>query len=298
MIGAGPLAAGVTPACGGRLTSLRLQRSQGAVDILRPASPRALAQGEPYGMAGFPLVPYSGPIFGGGFSQAETFHALARNSPAEPVTTHGEGWVSAWSIVDSGADRLLLRFDHRPSPGRFPFAYRALLEYRVHPAGLDIDVTLINRDYRPMPAGFGFHPYFPRGANTRLTFDATGCWPPDAAEAVNQGCGPLPPALDFAAGQPIDEFVIDRCFEGWDGRALLEQPDDGLAVEITADPVFGKLQIYSPCDYPYVCVEPVSNANDGFNRAAAGVAGHGVVTLDPGRRLTGRVGLAIIDRQS
>jgi hypothetical protein len=36
-------------------------------------------------------------------------------------------------------------------------------------------------------------------------------------------------------------------------------------------------------------VEPVSNANDGFNRMARGVVGHGVAVLEPGRRLSGRI---------
>jgi aldose 1-epimerase len=120
-----------------------------------------------------------------------------------------------------------------------------------------------------------------------VTFDATGCWPPDAAETVHLGCGPPVPGLDFAAGQAIDAYVIDRCFEGWDGVCRIEQPEDGIALRLTADAAFGKLQIYSPWGYPYVCIEPVSNANDGFNRAAIGVAGHGVVALEPGRRLAG-----------
>ena len=45
----------------------------------------------------------------------------------------------------------------------------------------------------------------------------------------------------------------------------------------------------SPWDYPYVCVEPVTDANDGFNRAALDVPSHGVVVLEPGRRLAGTV---------
>ena len=57
--------------------------------------------------------------------------------------------------------------------------------------------------------------------------------------------------------------------------------------------VFSKLQLYSPWGYPYVCVEPVTNANDGFNRAAIGVAGHGVVALEPGRRLEGGLRIAL-----
>jgi aldose 1-epimerase len=284
---AGLLSATVTPGCGARLASLRLKRAGATVDLLRPATPAALADGDAYGFSGFPLVPYSGPIFGGGFAWSGTFHRLARNYPGEPVATHGEGWISPWSIETAGPDHLALGFDHRPAEGRFPFAYRARLDYRLEPRGLSIHLALTNRDHRPMPAGIGFHPYFPRHPTTRLTFDATGCWPPDAAETVHLGCQPAVPALDFAAGQPVDAYVIDRCFEGWDGVALIEQPADGISLRLTADPSFGKLQIYSPWGYPYVCVEPVSNANDGFNRAAIGVAGHGVVALDPGRRLKG-----------
>jgi galactose mutarotase-like enzyme len=53
--------------------------------------------------------------------------------------------------------------------------------------------------------------------------------------------------------------------------------------------VFGKLQIYDAWDYPYICIEPVTNANDGFNRAALNVASHSVVVLEPGRSLTGAI---------
>ena len=43
-------------------------------------------------------------------------------------------------------------------------------------------LALTNRDHRPMPAGMGLHPYFPKSPGTILTFDATGLWPADAPE--------------------------------------------------------------------------------------------------------------------
>ena len=61
---------------------------------------------------------------------------------------------------------------------------------------------------------------------------------------------------------------------------------------IEADPVFGKLQIYDAWDNPYICVEPVTNANDGFNRAALDVPSHAVVVLEPGRSLAGSITIA------
>jgi aldose 1-epimerase len=139
-----------------------------------------------------------------------------------------------------------------------------------------------------MPAGMGLHPYFPKEPGTILTFDHTGVWPPDAPEVVAEGCAPIEPGLDFRTGQDVGPLVLDRCFEGWDGVATLTAPD-GFTTRIEADPVFGKLQIYDAWDYPYICIEPVTNANDGFNRAAIGVPGHAVVTLEPGRALAGTV---------
>jgi aldose 1-epimerase len=86
----------------------------------------------------------------------------------------------------------------------------------------------------------------------------------------------------------VGTIVFDRCFEGWDGTATLTALD-GFTTTIEADSVFGKLQIYDAWDYPYICIEPVTNANDGFNRAALEVPGHAVVVLEPGRSLAGGI---------
>ena len=58
-----------------------------------------------------------------------------------------------------------------------------------------------------------------------------------------------------------------------------------------SEPVFGKLQIYDAWNYPYVCVEPVTNANDGFNLYDQGIEGSGVFELSPGESKTATVRL-------
>ena len=102
-----------------------------------------------------------------------------------------------------------------------------------------------------------------------------------------RGAGPVEPGLDFREGEDVAGLVLDRCYEGWDGVATLACADGSRTV-IEADPVFGKLQVYDAWDYPYICIEPVTNANDGFNRAALGVTGHAVVDLEPGESLSGQ----------
>jgi aldose 1-epimerase len=277
----------LAPGCGARLCAFRV----GDYDVLRPGSPEALAAATPYGFSAFPLLPYSGPIFGGGFTFRGTFHPLARNVPAEPTATHGEGWIRPWAVTDRAEKSMTLRFDYAPAENGFPFAWRGEMTYRLDGARLGIAMTLTNRDHRPMPAGMGFHPYFPKTPGTTLTFDATGLWPADAPEAVRLGAGPIEPGLDFRRGQDVAPLALDRCYEGWDGRAVLVR--DGRETTIVADRIFGKLQVYDAWSYPYVCVEPVTNANDGFNRAALDVPGHAVVTLAPAESLAGSMTIAL-----
>jgi aldose 1-epimerase len=286
-LSAGPYELRVVPALGGRIVSFRHERR----DLLRPTPDEVLDAPRVYGFAGFPLIPYSGPLFGPGFSFAGITHSLARNVPEEPSATHGEAWVGSFTVTAKAPDRLDLVYEHETREGTFPFRFRGGLSYELSEQGLRIGLSVTNRDHRLMPAGLGFHPYFPKPPGTILTFNAVALWPPDAPEAVDLGCGPLEPGLDFTAGQDVSSIVADRLYEGWDGRAALTAPD-GWRTVITADGVLDKLQLYSAWDYAYVCVEPVSNSNDGFNRMAAGVPCHGVRIVEPGRTIGGTIGIA------
>lgn len=277
----------VAPACGARIASFKARGH----DVLRPASALGLRSGKCYEFAGFPLLPYSGPIFGGGFHFGGQFFPLKRTVPEEPTATHGEGWVRPWTIVSQEAHRLVVEMDHHPAEGEFPFAWRGEIVFRLEDDGLAIELDLSNRDHRPMPAGIGFHPYFPKSPGTMMRFDALGLWPPDSEDAVALPCGPLHPGLDFTQPRDVSAMVLDRCYEGWGGVVELAHAD-GRHVSITAGGALRKLQIYDAWDYPYICIEPVSNANDGFNRLALGVPCHGVHVLEPGRCLQGNLHIA------
>lgn len=285
----GPFELVLAPDCGARLVALRA----GGRDLVRPASRQALDQGSVYGFGGFPLMPYSGPIFSGGFQHAGVFHPLARTVREEPTATHGEGWIRPWTVVQRSTNAVTLVVDHNPEPGTFPFAWRGRMTMALDAGGLTLEMALTCRDHRPMPAGLGFHPYFPKPAGTRLRFEALAVWPPDAPETVDRSCVPIPPGLDFRDGPDVSAMVVDRCYDGWTGAAEIVAPD-GFSTLVCGSGALRRLQVYSAWDQPYVCVEPVSNANDGFNRADRGVPCHGIVLLEPGQTLAGglRIGPA------
>lgn len=278
----------VSPQFGARIVSFSTAKR----NILRPASPAALEKPLVCEFAGFPLMPYSGPLFGSGFSFAGSSHELGRTVREEPTATHGEAWISSFGIVEQGDAKLTLEMEHRPQTGTYPFAYRARVGFTLDDYGLAINLTLTSLHHAPIPGGIGFHPYFPRPPGTRLRFAAIGVWPADAPEAVNKGCGSMIDGLDFNNGQDVSLMVVDRLYEGWTGVAELTA-EDGFRTLISADSTLDKLQLYSPSGYPYVCVEPVSNANDGFNRMTAGVASHGVRLLEPNRSLEGNMRISV-----
>jgi aldose 1-epimerase len=280
----GPYALTVAPGFGARMVSFR----HAGRDVLRATPDAVLAKPTVYGFAGFPLMPYSGPLFGPGFTFAGIDHPLTRTVREEPTATHGEAWIEPFRIIDRSGAALALEMTHEPAPGRFPFRFRGHVRYSLSDEGLAILLRVTSGDHRPMPAGLGIHPYFPKHPGTRLRFASLGVWPPDAPEAVALGCQELIDGLDFADGPDVSAMVVDRLYEGWDGRAELAAAD-GFRTVIEADGVLDKMQIYSAWDYAYVCVEPVSNANDGFNRMAAAVPSHGVRVLEPGRSIEGTV---------
>ena len=70
------------------------------------------------------------------------------------------------------------------------------------------------------------------------------------------GVDVLPKLWGFAERRPVDELVLDHVFQGWSGSALVEWPEAGQALEITADELYRHLVVYTPPGQPFFCVEP------------------------------------------
>ena len=131
-------------------------------------------------VACFPLVPYSNRISGGRFHWNGHPVLLSPNLPAvDPRNPlHGFGWVSEWTVL--AKTRKALRIEHRYPGGAWPWSYRAELVYMLTDGGLTARLALSNLAAEPMPAGLGFHPYFPRNSATRYLGLHRGEWQNDA----------------------------------------------------------------------------------------------------------------------
>ncbi len=262
-------AVAVDPARGGRIVSATFR----GLDVLRPEA--GSGADSALDSACFPLVPFSNRIRHGVFTHQGRRYQLGKNWTGDAHVIHGEGWLRPWEVVAADGSRALLRLR---GTGWWPWAYECLQEITVGKQGIGLSLSLRNADTRPMPAGLGFHPYFPCTRQTTLRFDAASASPP-------MGDGPLAavaltPATSFASSRPVSETGLDHCYEGWQGIASITQPESGLQVLVQSLRGAPYCVVYTPAGESYFCFEPVSHATGAFEAAAPESAG--LDLLQPG----------------
>jgi aldose 1-epimerase len=252
---------------GGAVASL----AKAGRDVLRPAPEGAT---DPLDFACFPLVPYANRVAGGRFAFAGREVRLPVQPQFAPHALHGEGWLGLWAILEQTDTRLVLSF----AGDDWPWAYEARQTLTLSDDGLTIDLVLINRDERPMPAGLGLHPYFPRFPSSWLDASTTGVW--TGQDIVPDRLAPSNVVADWTDRSLTDATFVDHCFDGWTGPARLSDDGGTTIVRASAD----RLHVYVPTGETYVCLEPVTHRPDVFNQASPGE--QGFVVLQPGESLS------------
>jgi aldose 1-epimerase len=283
----GPLGLVVVPAVGGAMARFWSEAGETPLELLRPAPADAVARRDPWSMAGFPLVPWSNRIREGRFIFGGRAVSLAPNRPPERHAIHGLGFESTWTVEDRGPSRLAL--EHRHDGGAWPWPYRAVQRIALTPVALTLELALTNEGDTAMPAGLGWHPYFPCTDATRLTAGVAGMWLTD--EEVMPLALATPPPADLGRGLLVNGTALDNVFTGWDGQAVVAWPERSAHLRITAGLPLGCLVVYAPPARAFFCVEPVSHVTDAFNLAARGRSDTGLLTVAPGETVRAAVTL-------
>lgn len=244
-------------------------------DVLRPAVAGVTDVLE---MGSFPLVPFCNRIPRGRFTFRGREVVLAPNLGDHPHPLHGQGWRGAWTVTGLSDARAVLTWDHAPSD--WPWAYRAEQIFVLEGASLRVELSVTNTGDEIMPAGLGFHPYFPAAPGQTLQAGVTGVWMIDAEvlPTVHHDIAKDGPwKRDWTAGAPTaTDSLIDNCWTGFDGRAVLAAPGQSSTV-IEASENCRWVHVYSPPGADFVCVEPTASRPDPF-----GPGDTGVVALAPG----------------
>jgi len=273
----GALGVTLAPAIGGSIARFWSDASGAALELLRPTPPHALARGEPGGLASFPLVPWSNRIRLGRFTFGGRSVALTPNDHGHAI--HGLGYRAPWTVTERSRSEAVL--EHRHAPGEWPWAYRATQRIALTSTGLSVELVLTNESETTMPAGLGWHPYFPRTAGTTLHAQVTEVWLTDA-EILPTVCVTPPRDKDPRLGLAVDRVALDNVFVGWDQEAVITWPERRARLRMAARGPLETLVVYTPPDEAFFCAEPVSHITEAFNLAAAGHPDTGMLSLVPG----------------
>lgn len=282
-IRAGELALDLAPEAGGTIAGLAWR----GFEVLRRTDPIALAARDPRGSACFPMVPYCGRIAHGRFPFDGRDRQLALNFAPQPHSIHGTGWRRAWDVTAQDASSATLALDHvlpRDGAEHWPWPYRAVQRFAVTGNRLHATMTVTNAGAAPFPAAVGFHPYFPRTRDVRLTAKVSGMWLQDPTLKPTEHVK-LPAEYPFPSGLAMDPVRFDKCLTGWDGTAVIEWPEARMRATMTS-PGTRHLVVYTPPEPAIMCVEPQSIVPDAFNLHARGVPDTGYAVLQPGEKLS------------
>jgi aldose 1-epimerase len=275
---------GLAPDTGGSVRYFRLN----GIDLLCPAGALVRDLPAPMLMSAFPMFPFSGRIRDGRFGWQGRDVELASNFPPEPHAIHGQSWLAPWQAKRLGPDSVQLTYEH--TADSWPWAYRAVQTFRLSADGLHVDLSLTNLSDEIMPAGLGWHPYFPADGAI-ITANTVRTWTTDDGKLPIHPMPPTP-AEQLSSGRYVSDLNLDTPFEIGARQISVEWPDRGLKIRMQTDDTLRFLVVYTPQDEGYFCAEPVSHVPDMVNLDAPADE-TGLVALRPGGTLTGRIQLNV-----
>ena len=233
-------------------------------------------------MACFPLVPFSNRIAGSAFVFDGRRVTLSPNHPGDPDSPaiHGFGWLRAWSVERVDEQTATLSLTHEA--GDWPWDFAASMTYRVSENGFEAALGITNLSDETMPAGLGFHPYFPRTDQTMFHALHAGEWQTDSTYLPTH-LDKREQAQDWWDGQSVGTRNVDTIYTAREGDMEVRWPDRGIGARLSPSDDLSFTTVYVPEGESYFCAEPVSHVTDAFNRD---LSDNGMRVLAPGESWT------------
>jgi aldose 1-epimerase len=170
-----------------------------------------------------------------------------------------------------------------------------MLDIQVEGKTFRAHVSLRNEASQSIPAGLGAHPYFPSLPQTTLQFSARHFYL-EGPDHLPTDAIFLPPELDFSEGAPLPRSWRNNAYGGWNGHALIRQPDLGYEVEIQALAGMRELMLYTAPGLPRFALEPQTHTS-GATLEGSPTPQVGLAVLQPGQVLSGDLSLTISPSQ-
>ncbi|MDX2136684.1 MAG: aldose epimerase [Chloroflexota bacterium] len=289
---------GILPETGGSTAFGRVRVGDRFEDVMRPTA--EADYGNASLCASFIMLPWANRLRDAKFSFEGVEYVLEASS-ADGTAIHGTVRKLPWRVVSADALHVRLMFDSSLYEKlNYPFEFSAEAEYRLEGGDFVMTLALRNEDTRAIPAGFGHHPYFlraPGGDANAVQLEI----PCDQQYTLHNALATAPPqpisaASDYRTLKPLDDAQHDDLLTARhaDKPMRMVYPAWGVELAFHADALFEHVLLFAPVGKPFFALEPQTNANDGFNLRAQGIAPAGVFVLQPGESRRGECRLQVV----
>ncbi len=295
----------VLPGLGFNCYSFVVQATGGPLEALWAAPDFTAGAGRPSG-SGIPLMfPFAGRIRGTSFRyQGREYPLTAGDNLGNAI--HGFVIDRPWRVIDQRDDRVRGQFqasvDEAQLLEHWPADFRITAEYRLDGNQLISEFTIENPDTKPLPFGFGTHPYFrvplggSDGGSCRVTVPVSTNW--DLEGLLPTGKTSKPELVEqLAAGMPMSAMKLDHVlggvhFENHRATAKVFDPQSKHSLVMTFDDQCVACVVYNPPHREAVCIEPYTTIPDPCTLQAAGIDPH-LIVLAPGKSFSTRIDMRI-----
>ncbi|MBZ0279508.1 MAG: hypothetical protein K8L97_02125 [Anaerolineae bacterium] len=284
--------AGILPGTGASIAFGRVQKDGQWVDVLRP-TPES-DYGNSSNCSSFIMLPWCNRIKGG-LLRFEGQEYQLRTTKDDGTARHGDVRGRAWTIMHSSPTQIEMILQSADfADMNWPFAFSASAGYMLDGNDFIWTVTLKNEDSRPMPTGFGHHPYFVRHGGVQVQIPCQEYFELADFMATDAPV-PLTSDLDFREWRALDNRELNDLMTSRMGAipAGIHYPVQEIELMMHSSTAFKHILIFAPESKPFFAVEPMTNASDGFNLYAKGIPDSGVFVLQPGEAKTASVRLTI-----
>lgn len=291
VVGGGGAACAAFALRGATLLSWRIRRDGALLELTDgyrdPAELR-----EQSGVRNGVLAPFPNRVADARYRFGGREHDLLPGVRGDRTVYHGFARLVRFAVADTTAAadhaRLVLRSEEI-RPGRFdgyPFALDLTVAYTVEKDRITVEIGATNVGATPAPYAAGWHPYFRLGDHIRDVGGLELRLPADTVIRTDRALIPAAgpgcrvdldglPEMDFRAGKPLGQRIIDACYAdlrfGPDGRAqtVLRDPESGLELRVWQER--GYTHLFTGDTLPRgrrasVAIEPVETLTNAFNR--------------------------------
>lgn len=297
----------IVPGIGGTCNRYVWEHQGAPLDVIVGAPDYETLRATPILFGNPILFPFPNRIRDGRFTFQGQEVSLPINEPERNTAIHGLVCDRPWDVAALGASDqegawVTLRFMSSKFPdveAVFPFSFQAEYTYRLQDGALKNEFKAVNVGDRPMPMGFGVHPWFPapfsdKGSRAacRVKAPVSGVWRLDERLMPTGEIDRPAAARDLAQDVPLAQEAYDDVYtglnQGGPSEVVCTDPDTGVELAVQSDAGFRELVIYAPLDRDVVCLEPYTCVTDAFNLQARGIDA-GVIVLEPGESWSGTI---------